>query len=548
MRYILFLIIFLINSLLPSSYITSQETINQNIDLLIKRSEEIIFTNPEQATYYASTAIKSLSENDIFSKDNNLRARAIIAYAHGEMLLGNFDSSIEMLYEGLEIFTPTDYTLRGKIQSLMSVIYCRLEDYSTAIKLNDEATNTFKTVGDSILLANSYNNRGIIHYSLKEFNIAEQFFLQALNINRSLKHMKGISANLNNISLYEGNTEEKISFLNEAIVINKNLNAHWSLGENYNNLGKQYFYAKKYDKALEVLKTAYDISIDIGARELVCDYYEYSSWVYAELGDYKKSYEALTNLFRLNQELQSNTKLRNIEQDISNKRYLYQKEIAENKAQRFKIELLKRNIFILLVSLLLIIAVIMFLVKWDRKKKHLQLVQANYKLEQSEREIAELAIKKHEYELEIIQKALSHKRRENITFGIFLQSRNELLERIRNMIREGYKIKGDDINKHLKSINIYISQFQSTDIDNNNLLLNIEEKNKEFQDKLYKEHPDLTRGETELALLLSIKLSTKEISLLTGRSPKTVNMNRYRLRKSLNLSSDESLTEYLNNI
>ena len=37
---------------------------------------------------------------------------------------------------------------------------------------------------------------------------------------------------------------EKLSLINEAIVINKNLNSQWSLGENYNNMGKQYFYAK----------------------------------------------------------------------------------------------------------------------------------------------------------------------------------------------------------------------------------------------------------------------------------------------------------------
>ena len=35
--------------------------------------------------------------------------------------------------------------------------------------------------------------------------------------------------------------------INEAIIINKNLNSQWSLGENYNNMGKQYFYAKQYN-------------------------------------------------------------------------------------------------------------------------------------------------------------------------------------------------------------------------------------------------------------------------------------------------------------
>ena len=37
-----------------------------------------------------------------------------------------------------------------------------------------KATSLFKTVNDSALIAATYNSRGIIHYNLDEFNIAEQ--------------------------------------------------------------------------------------------------------------------------------------------------------------------------------------------------------------------------------------------------------------------------------------------------------------------------------------------------------------------------------------
>ena len=78
--------------------------------------------------------------------------------------------------------------------------------------------------------------------------------------------------------------------------------------------------------------------------------------------------------------------------------------------------------------------------------------------------------------------------------------------------------------------------------------MSVEERNQEFLERLTKKHPDLTDGQKDLSLQLCINLSTKEISLLTGRSPKTINMNRYRLRKSLNLSSNDSLSEYLQSI
>ena len=367
--------------------------VNEEAALLIEKSQEIIFTNPEQAVYFATKAIQLLSTDERIGQKNDQLAEAMLAYSMAEKLLGNFDSSIKMLYDALEYVSSNNLTLTGKIYSSMGAIYCSLTDYNSAIEFNDKATSLFKTVNDSALIAASYNSRGIIHYNLDEFNIAEQFFLRALKINRSLKLMKEVAGNLNNLALYEGDYEEKIDYINEAIVINRNLNAQWSLGENYNNLGKQYFYAKQYDNALKALATAYETASAIGAKELITDNYEYSSWVYAAMGDYRKAYQSLYQLYRLSNELQSSNKLRSVEQDISNKRFLNQKRAAENKEQDYKVELLKRNIFILLVVLALLIATSIFLTKWYRRKKLMELMDARYMLEHSERQVAELKVR-----------------------------------------------------------------------------------------------------------------------------------------------------------
>ena len=51
--------------------------------------------------------------------------------------------------------------------------------------------------------------------------------------------------------------EERIKSLEEAIQLNKSLGANWSLAENYNNLGTQYFFLKEYKRALEELNSAF---------------------------------------------------------------------------------------------------------------------------------------------------------------------------------------------------------------------------------------------------------------------------------------------------
>lgn len=510
----------------------------------ISKSRDLTYTNPEQAVYLASRAINLVTDE----KHNNLKAEAMYAYALAERLLGNFDSSIKTLTETLALVGASNHSLRGHILSLMGVVYSSLTDYNKAIELNEKATSIFKSINDSISLALCYNNRGVIHYSLNEFSIADQFLMQALSINRSLKNLKGIASNLNNLCLYDGNPDEKISFINEAIVINKNINSKWSLGENYNNLGKQYFYAGRYNDALQALKTANDFAFEVSAKELICDNFEYSSWVYAALGKYKEAYESVTQLHILNRELQSSNKLRTLEIEISNKRLQEQQRTGQLQEQNYRIELLKRNVVMLLVLIVLMIVTALFISKWYKHKKNMQLMETQFKLEQIEHEVAEQRVIQQELELSSMQNVLANKRREVTSFAVYLNSRNSMLDRIREMIKEGYKMGEEELRQHLKRINTYIAQSQSVDQSDGLLLSSLQDKDQEFQQGLAELHPNLTPGEKQLATLLRVGLSTKEIAVITGSSPKTINMNRYRLRKSLSLNSEESLISYLQSV
>ena len=516
----------------------------QQAQKLIDQAQKYLYNNPKQASYYAAQASALFPEDE----PSEVRAQAMILYCQAEQLLGNFDLSIKNLYDTQKYIHPTNKKQMAQLCSLMGRVYSKLGDYNKAIELNDKATSIFKSIGDSTSVAGCYNERGVMHHFMSEFTVAERFFQRALVINRAQRNLKEIATNLNNLCLYRGNTEEKLSFIQEAITINKNLDAQWSLGENYNNMGKQYYYGKQYSNALEALRKAYEYAHNIGARELICDNYEYSSMVYAAIGDYAQAYKYLDKRYHLGKELQSSNKLRNIEQEISYKRYQDQKYATEMQEQTYKIELLKRNLWLLGSVLILGIAFSIFLYKWYKRRKDLQLIEARYQLQLSEKEVAELKMHQQELELQNVHNALATSRQEATSFAVFLKSRNELLDKIRGMVKEGYKMDAQAITPHLKKINAFISQSQSGDKTNSALLTNIDDKSNEFLQRLVAIHPKLTQGEKYLATLLRVNLSTKEISMLTGTTPKTINMNRYRLRKSLNLSSEEDLTDYLQNI
>jgi len=214
--------------------------------------------------------------------------------------------------------------------------------------------------------------------------------------------------------------------------------------------------ASKASKALEALQKAYEYAHNIGAKELICDYYEYSSWVYAAIGDYDQAYKRLSQMYALSKELQSSNKLRNIEQEISYKRYQDQKYATEMQEQTYKIELLKRNLWLLGSILILGLAFSIFLYKWYKRQKRSStnrspistgtVTTGNIRIETAPTGIGTAKC----------TECLRQQSKEVTSFAVFLRSRNELLGKIREMIKEGYRMDNQALVPHLKKVNAFI--------------------------------------------------------------------------------------------
>ena len=68
---------------------------------------------------------------------------------------------------------------------------------------------------------------------------------------------------------------------------------------------------------------------------------------------------------------------------------------------------------------------------------------------------------------------------------------------------------------------------------------------RKFLKKLKKAHPQLTPNDIRLCAYLRLNLSSKEIAPLFNISPRSVEIKRYRLRKKMDLSHDDNLTDYI---
>ena len=67
----------------------------------------------------------------------------------------------------------------------------------------------------------------------------------------------------------------------------------------------------------------------------------------------------------------------------------------------------------------------------------------------------------------------------------------------------------------------------------------------EFLSDIVKQHPNLTPAEIKLCALLRLNLDTKGIASILNLSYHSIRTFRYRLRKKLNLKTDDNLVMYL---
>ena len=94
-----------------------------------------------------------------------------------------------------------------------------------------------------------------------------------------------------------------------------------------------------------------------------------------------------------------------------------------------------------------------------------------------------------------------------------------------------------DISKILRDYNYNQNEWKVFDT-------NLNELHEDFVSRLVKSYPNLTPKDIRLAILLRMNMTSKEIAPLMRKSFRSVELQRYRLRKKLKLSSKTNLSKF----
>jgi hypothetical protein len=128
-----------------------------------------------------------------------------------------------------------------------------------------------------------------------------------------------------------------------------------------------------------------------------------------------------------------------------------------------------------------------------------------------------------------------------------MSQKNELLGKINLYIQQLISNTSNaSIQPDLLKVQRIVEKGLNSEQDWKQFKIHFENVHEDFFKRLQKDFPNLKPNTLKLCAFLKMRLSTKQISVLTNTAPDSIIKARYRLRKKLNISKSTHLEEFLN--
>lgn len=187
--------------------------------------------------------------------------------------------------------------------------------------------------------------------------------------------------------------------------------------------------------------------------------------------------------------------------------------------------------------LFMVIAAIFLAGYFQKKRAHKAHLNEQRKLKQKATKEIQLLEKKN------LLKEIQHKKKELINSTASVVQKNETIIFLRNELK---RLENMSPNK-IRTKSVLRKSGEQLDSNNDWALFEsqFKELNEDFFKKLSAAYPKLTTKNRKLCAYIKIGLTSKEIAPLLGITKRSVELQRYRLRKKLNLSNEISFDEFL---
>ncbi|MEM8508301.1 MAG: tetratricopeptide repeat protein [Bacteroidota bacterium] len=399
-------------------------------------------------------------------------------------------------------------------------------NYERSLEPMQESLGIFEKLNDEVWIATVLIEIGNLYWYLKDYDNSQKKYEESLEISYRMKRDDFVAANLANLGLILQDKKQygkAIEYLEKGNTIARKIGSINNVIINHNDLGTAYFSNRDYLSSIKNHSVAIRLADSIAALDILADGYFGRSRAYEGSGDYAKALLDQREFQKIRDSVFNENKSRQIEELKT--QYETEKKEQQIVLQEKDIAVLEKEAQISYQQKLLLGGGLGFSL--------VALGLGFYGFRQK--------IKRNRLEKEKINAELAFKRKELTTHALQLAKKNETLEGLKqkaNALKEA-----DSGNTGYQQL-IRAINFDLQD-DNNweNFARYFEEVHKDFNSKVKTKYPQVTSNELRLLALLKMNLSSKEIANILNISLDGIKKARYRLRKKLDITTEDSLQD-----
>lgn len=515
--------------------------VNASTKELMKQARKYMYRQPLKAIDYANSA----KEKAVLLNDSSLLFDTNVLLGSVFSMNGNYDLALEAYLDAENYLDYYDLGQLADFNLHMASMYFNLENAYKSHVFNDLAYNLYEDIQDSTGMAWCLNLRGLIYAHEQDYHKAQMVMDSSLHIHKSMNNEDGVFIVVNNLSAIPGDELQKISKLKEVIAYNEKHKNKWTLAENFNNMGLLYIHTGDLETAKLYLKKARCLADSLHANVIKRDNLLYASQIAVQENKYKEAYQNHLEILKINKLINSVDKVRQIEDDAYNRKQWVHLQNLEKKDYALKVA--QREKLNLFVSAVLLLVVVILAIRMYHMRKINRLISHAENESQKKLQLRK-ELEQKEDVIHNQNEILNLSKKEMTDLVYFIKSKDKLLDNVIQMLQEAQKKSVEDPKMKIKSTIALIKNFREKELKTDLFINEINKNEEAFLERLKQAHEDLSKNEVVLATLLRIGLSSKEIALLIDSNPKTVNMARYRLRKKLNLETDDNLVSYFESL
>jgi tetratricopeptide (TPR) repeat protein len=424
-------------------------------------------------------------------------------------------------YEQHEMKLPLAQTYDniGTELANLNELHKSIENHQKAIKINTEEQNLYG-------LAQNYSNMGATYRDLDSIDLALECYKKSIEIAQKINSPRRIAQNLMNMgNIYEQqhdyNKSEELFLASLAICRESEI--EYGVMLSLANLGNTNYLKQQYNKSENYLLRALEISNQLNLPKEKYQIFEHLAKLYRTQNRFEEAYNANARFYALKDSILSQQQKEFI-LDL-NKRY-------ETERKENQILVLERNAtrYQLFLALSVILTLLFFML--FQRFRYLRKIAKRDKIRNQEQN-------------EFLKEKLNLKKKEILGMTSQLLSMQEHFEQVSDNLKHTVQRHNGPMELLKPKINNIVEKGKKAPALTHSFDQKLAEANEEFYAKLLKQHPSLSSVELKICALLKLNLSTKEIANLTNRSIRTIDSTRNRIRRKLNLGSEENITARL---